>query len=596
MSAPERTVRAARVSLAGLSFALVGALLVLADRGYDTTDEGAYLNAIATPRLWEESVTLFGSVYHPLYALVGGDVASLRRLTVALTFGLAWWAAHAAIGSSARSWPRSLRTGCAAAAGVSSLRIYDQWLLTPNYNVLALQGSLVVALGTALWCDNETGSRRALGGAAALGLGGGILFLAKPTAAAATAVLVVVVLLLARRADARGVATAGATSLGTLAVASLLVDGSPLDTVTRFRDGLAGVQVLDAGYSWTTIITPDPLLLSPLAVAVWTGSVLGVGLTLRAVTDGKRWRPAVVVAVSLLVALLAVTAAARPGLWSGRSPSSALLPLSLPLCALVVVVARTRDDRQPSAPGRAALIIGLALTPWAGTVGTNGNWWVAAGQWSVFWVLAALVALRPASGGRGWAPAAVVAVTAVGLTALPLLAAAQSPYRQPGHVWAFSGDLVVGDGARLKVATGSATALDSLRAAAMAAGYQEGDAVIDLTGESPGVVFALGGTAINSPWVPGGYAGSPALLARTLDAVPCSGLAGSWLLDAPGGARSVATGFWPTVGATLSDYRVIGETTLPAEQSTAPAGLRLLRDTRSPEQAERACVAARSDR
>jgi hypothetical protein len=58
--------------------------------GYDFTDEGYYLNWISNPWIYKASVSQFGFMYHPLYRLVGGDLALLRQCNIFITFGLAW--------------------------------------------------------------------------------------------------------------------------------------------------------------------------------------------------------------------------------------------------------------------------------------------------------------------------------------------------------------------------------------------------------------------------------------------------------------------------------------------------------------------------
>src|ERR1019366_10382367 len=56
--------------------------------GYDLTDEGAYLTAISNPSIYKATATQYGFVYHPLYELVGGNIAFLRHANVLLTLGL----------------------------------------------------------------------------------------------------------------------------------------------------------------------------------------------------------------------------------------------------------------------------------------------------------------------------------------------------------------------------------------------------------------------------------------------------------------------------------------------------------------------------
>ena len=124
-----------------------------------------------------------------------------------------------------------------------------------------------------------------------------------------------------------------------------------------------------------------------------------------------------------------------------------------------------------------------------------------------------------------------------------------------------------------------------------------GDPVIDLTGQAPGLVFALDGQAVNSPWVPGAYTGSVDLLRRSVESLSCREVAESWLLDQPGGPRSVGEGFFSAIGADVDDYVVLGSVALPptsSEPTEAQPPVRLLRDRREASVAVPACEIARA--
>ena len=57
--------------------------------GIDFTDEGYYLNWISNPFLYKSSLSQFGYIYYPLYNLVDGNIAWLRRVNFFITFVLA---------------------------------------------------------------------------------------------------------------------------------------------------------------------------------------------------------------------------------------------------------------------------------------------------------------------------------------------------------------------------------------------------------------------------------------------------------------------------------------------------------------------------
>ena len=129
-AAPETTSAVAACGLAAA--ALLAWLLVLASHGLEFSDEGFYLTWLAQPGNLPASITQFGFVYHPVYRLLDGDIAALRRFNVLLTFGLAVWTFDRLL-REARGATRPMRAGVAMALACSSLAVFSPWLLTPGF-------------------------------------------------------------------------------------------------------------------------------------------------------------------------------------------------------------------------------------------------------------------------------------------------------------------------------------------------------------------------------------------------------------------------------------------------------------------------------
>jgi hypothetical protein len=115
----------------------VGVILLISWRskysayGIDFTDESFYLLWIANPFIYDESITQFSFVYHPLYRLLNGDVAALRQANILITFALAWGLTY--------SFFISLLEGCTryiAAAMVSAKKARFE----PNTPIIDLSG------------------------------------------------------------------------------------------------------------------------------------------------------------------------------------------------------------------------------------------------------------------------------------------------------------------------------------------------------------------------------------------------------------------------------------------------------------------------
>ena len=424
MSESGRTWAAAQLLAGGAVAVLVVAVLVLADRGFDITDEGFYLNWISQPTLWDASTTQFGFVYHPLYVLVDGNLALLRRVTITLTLALSWSVVLVALGRARRGWPLPVTLSICTALAAVGLRVYDRWLLTPSYNTLALQGALLVATGLMLWWDatgegcpgNEDDRNqrhawldRLSLAAIVLGFGVAALFLAKPPAAAATGALVVVALLTGRRLLVRRALVATACSAAALALFVLAVDGSPSGFVDRLSSGASDVRLLDGGHSLTEILRVDGLGLRAPTLVTGVGTFVGVALLTWILTSapGRRERAWSAVVGSAAVAAAAIVMWLRPGVMDRAVPAAVLVPIAIPFAAVTVRIVWLwrRRHRQSGTlrERRDGFLIGsLLLLPVTATLGTNVNNWVAASHLAVFWTAAALVALRPVFARDGW--------------------------------------------------------------------------------------------------------------------------------------------------------------------------------------------------
>ena len=175
----------------------------------------------------------------------------------------------------------------------------------------------------------------------------------------------------------------------------------------------------------------------------------------------------------------------------------------------------------------------------------------------------------------------------------------RDPYRQSGPVWGLEAGISFTSSGNIGVSAATANAVEGLRAIATRSAMPPGTAVLDLTGQSPGLVFALQGTPVNSPWVPGNYPGSDELLRRTVDRLSCDLIVSGWLLVQQEGTRSIEDAFFAATGSQRNDYEMLGSAAAPIAGGDPRDALRpivLLRGTRDLSTAAAECRVARSER
>jgi hypothetical protein len=98
--------------------------------------------------------------------------------------------------------------------------------------------------------------------------------------------------------------------------------------------------------------------------------------------------------------------------------------------------------------------------------------------------------------------------------------------------------------------------LTQLSRAAALNGFVRGQPVLDFTGESPGVVMALGGTPPGTPWLVGGHDWSDRLLRFVLAGMDPQDQRKAWLLW--GGPRTFSEALLRELGFDLErNYRLV---------------------------------------
>ena len=541
-------------------------------RGFDTTDEGYYLNLIARPSDYRSSTTagLFQYVWHPVFVLTGGSVSMLRVLnaavTVALTFALAWTASSKPVVVLLTRDPAdtgrielSTRFMMSIAAAVASLTIFERWLLTPNYNSLNYQ-AFVLTLWSALLVMSRSGIRRdfALAGIA---VGGWLCFLAKPTSAAILGVIVLAFLLAPSR---RSLRTFGivAVSLLVVAVASLAAMGlTPSAFVDYYRESLTLNRAL-GGSRLADIIAPDTLLLGHGAQEYVLLSALLLICASAAVIHRlpAAWAGAVAVLSAVMAAVVALTLVLginRFGLlvWANFD---ILYWLALPAALLVLMVLGGNRLRRTLSGNGWALLGVFFVLPFGATFGTNNNGWHAVSRVAAFWVIAAIVLAVTADSGRRRAILPFFAV-AMAFSVLTLALSVVNPYRQESLLEAHTQAPIGANDVSLSVVESSAQSFADLRSliGPSPGGLQRG--VVDLTGESPGLIYASGARALGQAWILGAYPGSRDVAKIALKDTRCSDLQRAAILAAPDGRRKIDKSVLATVGLDLDrDFTLAG--------------------------------------
>lgn len=537
------------LALSALTTALLfGWLLYYSSFGLDLSDEGFYLNSIANPFAYAINIppSLFGFVYHWPYRWADGDIGALRIVNVTLTMVLGWILSFLTI---RRFWTVGWPQAAILSAGIASLALvaFQAWLLTPNYYTLNFQSLLIVMIGLVL--AERPGRIRQVLAAILVGLGGWCCFMAKPTTAATIGIVVMTYVAIFNRKSLLPILGAALVALALLTVTAYLIDRGITGLITRMVNS-AGVEiVLGAGHEMSRIFRIDWLASSRTQFAVAVLAAISLLSTLIGFTQK------LIPSLALAAIVTATTAIALLGTDPIYIKRSALFLVPAFTCLGVIFYREGLVLRTQTLATLALALIFLGL-PHLFALGTNGNYWTGGSDAALFWMLAVVAFLSPlAQEGRSVATLLPLTMLAQLLAASVINADMLKPWRQVEDLRAYNAVTLLPAGGKLILSQPFHEYLTAARAQAQAAGLQAGTPVVDLSGRSPGLLYALDARAVGLPWLIGAYPGSNAVAVQALGLENCADLAKAWVLIEPDGPRQLdQASVMASFGAEQADY------------------------------------------
>lgn len=513
--------------------------------GLDLSDEGSYLNWIYAPHLYRTSITQYGYVYHYLFHPFLDDISLLRIANLILTLALGTLFGFVLL---LRFDPGSESSGVVERLAMSvplafaSLLFVGDWLPTPSYNSLNLQGLLIAATALLLIGNRSSGLSRL--GCVMLAVGGWVTFLAKPSSAMLLAVVALVYLTVTAKLTWARLILTGAISALLLTIAAFVIDGGVAGFSSRIADALSIPSMLAPHYGISKLFRFDGLSLPTRQWALLLGSAVMVAAATLFCGSAKPALTRLGVALCLGIALVPVAILVADSLFmpSGWQYAYGLQILAVPLGIVVVLSYRLRQ-RRLSAPTTECLAVSATLWwfPYVFAFGSSNEYWKLASCAGIFWVASALVLMLSIQKHRlSRLTLAPIVVSCFSISTAVLIVGMEHPYRQTQPIRLNDERVTVSEnGRRVVLSENFARYLNGLRQIAEQEGFRTGTPMIDLTGHYPGTLFVLGGQAVGQAWMIGGYPGSERLASVSLASVPCGVLAASWLLTEPDGPRAI---------------------------------------------------------
>lgn len=588
---------------------LLGWVLWFCQNGIDFADEAFYLTWIANPFKYKLSVTQFGFVYHPLYLLLDGSIAALRQLNVIIAFSLTAVLANLSLKIVLdKSITDNLsRYVIAGAISTASLIFLVLWLPTPSYNWLAFQSLLIAAIGLVL--SEKIATAKSLTGWVLIGLGGWLAFMAKPTTAAAICLCACFYLLYAGKFNVRLLAISILVACLLLGISALVIDGSVLVFINRLTGGFQQAMRLGGGHNTGRLLRIDELALGRTAAILLTAATMTFFMV--SYLPQIRYRIFVYTGHFFSIALGVPVFFMAFGIYHTVIVAGSfqhLLIWSVPFAAVLLSFSLSQfKGIAKITRGQWALAVTLSIFPYAFAFGTSNNYWYFGGMVGVFWVLAGVVVLASSTINQNLTSSLVALGLATQLvTATQIMSGMEGPYYQPVPLRKMDYQVELSPKkSTLLLSESFGRYISNAITLANQAGFKNGFPMIDLTGHSPGVLFAIGASSTGLPWIIGdysknsgfAYSGSETNAVDALKASTCEELSSAWILTEPNGPVKLSPNILSTFGADVSkDFDVVGsfETAPIVGGFTEKKMQYMLKPIRSRDAAMNACLNAKA--
>ena len=547
---------------------VLGWLLFYCQYGFDFTDESFYLIWISEPFNYSISVTQFGYIYHPLFRLVNSDIVALRQANLLITFGLSWFFSYTFLQSviANQSLTVSGNVPISATFAISAL-VYMAWMPTPSYNSLTLQGFLIAASGIVKTIAGNKNKK--ITDSLLISFGGWLAFMAKPTSAAALAVCSFFFLTLSGNLLTRRTGIALATTICLLVISAYLIDGSIVGFITRLDNGYHATNIFNSAYTSGHIFRLDEYTFSENSKAILTYGIALLTITLLLSLSVNRHISLASKVITMLVATITIAIILRvyePDLNAGKFQG--LLTWIIPFSAVLAysLVGRLPYLSQLSL-NHLVLSITLLCLPHAYAFGTTNNYWLTGSRASIFWLFAGLSLIRPIKTHANISSfLSVLGIASLLITVALIDSGLKKPYRQPEPLFNNNYQVKIGkSNSAVMLSDSYGHYIEKAKTSSSQAGFKSGMPMIDMTGQSPGILYSIGASSIGQAWTIGGYPGSDKLASLMLRKVSCEKLALAWLLVEPDGPRSLSPSILSSFGKKLaSDYTVTSSFMTPA--------------------------------
>jgi hypothetical protein len=553
------------------SFCLLSTILILyfvfkfSAYGFDFTDEGFYLNWISNPFLYKDFfLSKFGFIYYPLYNLVEGNIAWLRRLNFFITSVLACTLVYLVINNLIKFEKINKVIQCVLSSGIAISSFTYVYIQTPSYNHLTFQALLITSIGITL--IDPTKSNKNILSYIIIGVGGWLTFMAKTSSAVGLALVVLTYLILSKQFQLRFLLIAAVTAFILFVISAYIIDGSISAHVERYLLSVKLVKLLGV-HSINSIFRIDELNLSKkITLSIFLIFVISVFFIWLALKNYKINNFIYIITcflIFVIIATLAITDINWNPNYGGYQPYQLFGVVYACLFTIIILIIKNKIIIHDV---RLGLFFLFLILPYVFSLGTGNNYWLQSGIVSFFWLISGFILIIPwFLKLKLYQPVIFLVLISQLITSIHIKEAIEKPYRYNQPLRSDDSRIVVNNkNHQLILSKEFANYINDAREIAAKSGFTKDDAIIDLSGQSPGLLYLLGAKSIGTAWNIGGQKGVLDLAKATFNLVDCTDIANSWVLYEPKGPRSISADLLTSLGMNFpKQYQKVGSWETP---------------------------------
>jgi hypothetical protein len=535
--------------------------------GIDFTDEGYYLNWISNPFLYKSSISQFGFgfIYYPLYNLVDGNITWLRRLNFFVTFVLAFTLAYLVINTLVKFDKINKVIHCVLSSGIAISSLTYGHIQTPSYNHLTFQALLITSIGISL--IDATKFNKNILSYIIIGVGGWLTLMAKPSSSVGLALVVLTYLILSKQFQLRFLLIAVVTAFILFVISAYIIDGSITTHVERYFLSVKLTTLLQV-HNVNLIFRIDELNLSnKIILSIFFIFVISVYFIFLALKNYKLINFIYIITSFLILVIIATLVITDINWNPNYGGYQAYLVFGIVYACLFISIIFILNNKIKIYNIRWGFFFLFLILPYIFSLGTANNYWLQSAIVSFFWLISGFVLIIPwFLKLKLYQPVIFLVLISQLITSVHIKELIEKPYRYNQPFRLDDSIIVVNNkNHQLILSKEFAKYINDGRKIAAQSGFTKGDAIIDLTGQSPGWLYFLGAKSIGTGWNIGGFERSLDLSKAIFNLVDCKDIANSWVLFEPKGPISISADLLTSLGMNFPmQYQKIGSWETPS--------------------------------